>query len=229
MFKNFVMILIMAFACHFFLMNKVFAQQTLFNVPSADVLEKGQIFLQHESQFSNNFGLFTNYASIGVGKYTELDLTLFGVGTKSVRNEVLGIGFKTALPIHKESETKFTFGNIIPISLRGNGVGGYAYSHLSTRLPKLKTRLTSGVLVGTTTLFGRDVVCYIAGVEQPITKRFSIIMDYHSGKHANGFLIPGFSYTFPKNVFLWLGYQIANNRANGDNGFVIELSRIFSW
>lgn len=207
--------------------TKTLAQQTLFNVPSADVLEKGKIFLQHESQFSGDFGLFTNYASLGVGKYTELDLTLFGVGTKNIRNEVLGIGFKTALPIHKNSETKFTFGNIIPISLGGNGVGGYAYSHLSTRLPKLKTRLTSGVLVGTTTLFGRDVVCYIAGVEQPITKRFSIVMDYHSGKHANGFLIPGFSYNLDKNLVLWAGYQIPNNRANGDNGFVIELSKIF--
>ena len=208
--------------------NKSFAQQTLFNVPSADVLEKGQIFIQHESQFSGDFGLFTNYASLGIGKYTELDLTLFGVGTNNVKNEALGLGFKTVLPIHKESETKFTIGNILPISLRGNGVGGYFYSHLSTRFSKLKTRLTSGVLVGTTTLFGRDVVCYIAGLEQPITKRFSIVMDYHSGKHANGFLIPGFSYVLPKDFVLWAGYQIPNNRANGDNGFVIELSRIFS-
>lgn len=211
----------------FVLQSKTFAQQTIFNVPSADVLEKGQVFLQHESQFSGDFGLFTDYASLGVGKYTELDLTLFGVGTRKVRNEILGVGFKTALPIHKKSETKLTFGNIIPVSLRGDGVGGYAYSHLSTVLPKLRTRLTSGLLVGTTTLFGRDFVCYIAGLEQPITKRLSIIMDYHSGKHANGFLIPGFSYDLGKDIFLWAGYQIPNNRANGDNGFVIELSKIF--
>ena len=207
--------------------NKALAQQTLFNVPSADVLEKGQIFLQHESQFSGDFGLFTNYASYGTGKYTELDLTLFGVGTKNIRNEVLGIGFKTVLPLHKRSETKFTIGNIIPISLRGNGVGGYFYSHLSTRLQKTKTRFTSGVLAGTTTLLGRDIACYIGAIEQPITKRFGLQMDYHSGKHANGFLIPGFYYSFPRNTTLWVGYQIHNNKANGDNGFVIELSRIF--
>ena len=209
------------------LQNKASAQQTIFNVPSADVTEKGKIFVQHESQFSNKFGLHTEYGAYGIGKNTELDLTLFGVGTRNVRNEVLGIGFKTSLPIHKESETKFTVGNIIPISLTGKGVGGYFYSHLSTRLPKLKTRLTSGVLVGTNTLFGRDFVCYIGGIEQPITRKFSIVMDYHSGKHANGFLIPGFSYTIADNLVLWTGYQIANNRANGDNGFVIELSKVF--
>ncbi len=227
MIRIYILALFIVTSCVLFLGSKALAQQTLFNVPSVDVLEKGQIFLQHESQFSGDFGLFTDYASLGVGKYTELDLTLFGVGTENIRNEVLGVGFKTALPIHKESETKFTFGNIIPVSLRGNGAGGYAYSHLSTRLPKLKTRLTSGILVGTTTLFGRDVVCYIAGVEQPITKRFGLVMDWHSGKHANGFLIPGFYYSFGQNITLWAGYQIPNNRANGDNGFVIELSKIF--
>ena len=216
-------------SCMLFIQDTALAQQTLFNVPSADILEKGQVFVQHESQFSDNFGLFTNYASVGVGKYTELDLTLFGVGTKNVRNEALGIGFKTALPIHKESETKFTFGNIIPISLRGNGVGGYIYSHLSTRLQKLKTRFTSGLLIGTTTLFGRDVVSYIGAIEQPITGKFGLQVEWHSGKHANGFLIPGFYYKLPKDSVLWVGYQVPNNKTNGDNGFVIELSRIFSW
>lgn len=222
-------ILLVITASIILLQNQALAQQTLFNVPSADVLEKRQIFIQHESQFSGDFGLFTNYASFGAGKHTELDLTLFGVGTKNIRNEVLGVGFKTALPIHKETETKFTFGNIIPISLRGNGVGGYAYSHLSTRLKRLQTRFTSGVLVGTTTLFGRDFVCYIGAIEQPVTKKFGLQVEWHSGKHANGFLIPGFYYKFPKNIALWAGYQIPNNRANGDNGFVLELSRILSW
>ncbi|OGI09183.1 MAG: hypothetical protein A3I68_07320 [Candidatus Melainabacteria bacterium RIFCSPLOWO2_02_FULL_35_15] len=207
--------------------SKVLAQQTIFNVPSADVLDKGQIFLQHESQFSGDFGLFTNYSAYGIGKHTELDITLFGVGTKKIRNEVLGIGFKTSIPIHEKSETKLTFGNLIPISLRGDGVGGYTYSHISTRLPKINTRITSGVFVGTTLLFGRDFVSFIAGIEQPITKRFGIIMDWYSGKHAYGFLTPGFYYLCPKNTTLWAGYQISNNRANGNNGFVIELSRIF--
>ena len=203
------------------------AQQTIFDVPSADITEKGMIFLQHESQFSNKFGLHTEYAAYGIGKNTEIDLTLFGVGTKNVRTEVLGAGFKTVLPLHEKSETKLTFGSLVPVSLRGNGVGGYAYSHLSTRLPKIKTRITSGVFVGTTTLFGRDFVCFIGGVEHPVTKKFSLIMDYFSGKHSYGYLIPGFSYAFNHNATLYAGYQIRNNRSNGPNGFIIELAKIF--
>ena len=206
--------------------NKASAQQTLFNVPSADVADKGKIFVQHESQFSDRFGLHTEYSALGIGKHTELDLTLFGVGTRNVRNEVLGLGFKTSLPLHEKSETKLTFGSLLPISLTGHGVGGYAYSHLSTRLPKIKTRITSGIFVGTTILFGRDVICNISGIEQPITKNLNLVMDWYSGKHANGFLIPGFAYTF-KPFTLWAGYQIHNNKSNGHNGFVIEVSKIF--
>lgn len=204
-----------------------FAQQTIFNVPSADITPKGKLFVQHESQFSNKFLVNTEYGAFGVGKNTEIDLTLLGTGTNNVANEVLGIGFKTALPLHDKSETKFTFGSLIPVSLRGKGVGGYSYSHLSTRIPKLNTRITSGVFVGTTSVLGRDFVSYIAGIEQPVTKRLSLIMDWYSGKHANGFLIPGFSYYLGKSSTLYAGYQIHNNKANGDNGFVLELSKIF--
>ena len=207
--------------------SKSLAQQTIFNVPSADVTEKGMIFLQQEGQFSNKFGLFTEYSAYGIGKHTELDVTLFGVGTKNVRNEVLGVGFKSSLPLHEKTETKLTIGSLIPISLRGDGIGGYTYSHLSTRLHKLNTRLTAGGFIGTTTVFGRDFICFIGGIEQPITKRFGLIMDWYSGKHSNGFLIPGFYFNFPKNITLWTGYQIRNNRTNGNNGFIIELSRIF--
>lgn len=224
--KKIISTILFAFVLVISFQIEAYSQQTLFNVPSADVTEKGKIFLQHEAQFSNKFGLFTEYSALGIGKNTELDFTLIGVGTNNVANEVLGVGFKSFLPLHEKSETKLTFGTLVPISLRGKGVGGYAYSHLSTRLPKLKTRLTAGGFVGTTTVFGRDFISVIAGIEQPITKNFGLVMDWYSGKHPNGFLIPGFYYTF-KPCTLWAGYQIHNNKANGDNGFVIEISKIF--
>ena len=210
-----------------FQQGKVQAQQTIFNVPSADLTEKGMVFFQHQSSFSGNFASFDNNFVLGVGKHTEFDVTLFDVGTKSVRNEELAVGFKTVLPLHEKSQTKFTFGHLIPVSLRGNGVGGYSYSHLSTVLPKIKTRLTSGVAIGTTTLFDRDFICYIAGIEQPVTKKFSLVFDWYSGKHSNGFLIPGFYYSFTPKFILSSGFRIRNNKENGSNGFIVELSKFF--
>ena len=100
------------------------AQQTIFNVPSADLTPKGKIFFQHQSSFSNRFANFDNNFVYGLGKNIEFDLTLFGVGTHSVRNEVLAPGFKAVFPISERTKTKLTFGHLIPISLIGNGVGG---------------------------------------------------------------------------------------------------------
>lgn len=224
---HFTVIILATFLIILFQNNKTIAQQTIFDVPSADITQKGMIFFQHESQFSNKFGIFTNYGAYGISKNTEINITLYGVGTKKFRNEVLGIGFKTALPIHEKSETKFTFGHQIPISLRGSGVGGYTFSHLSTRLPRTKTRITSGIAIGTTTLFGRDFISFIGGIEQPITKKINLLMDWYSGKHSYGLLIPGFSYSFNPNLTLYTGFQIPNNKSNGDKGFVIELAKIF--
>ncbi len=229
--KKIIWIILFAFILVIFFQTEAYSQQTLFNVPSADVTQKGKIFVQHETQFSNKFFVNTEYGALGIGKNTEIDVTLGGVGTDNVANELLGVGFKSFIPLNKELykkyETKLTFGTLIQTSLRGNGVGNWTYSHASARLPKLKTRISGGVNVLTTTFAGRDVFGFIGGIEQPITKRFGLQMDWFSGKHANGFLIPGFYYIGPKDVTLWAGYQIHNNKANGDNGFVIEISRIF--
>jgi len=224
--------IILLFITFFLSVSTCYAQQTLFNVPSADVTEKNKLFLQHETQFSNKFFVNTEYNAFGIGKNTEIDVTLGGVGTNNVANELLGVGFKSFIPLNKKLyekyETKLTYGTLIQTSLRGNGVGNWTYSHLSARVPKLKTRISAGINVLTTTFCGRDVFGFIGGIEQPITKRFGLQMDWFSGKHANGFLIPGFYLIGPKDATLWAGYQIHNNKANGDNGFVIEISKIFS-
>lgn len=218
--------------------NIVSAQQTIFNVPSADVTPKGSIFLQQESQFRgwepNSFWAGTEYSALGIGKNTELTMTLFNVSKPTTGNIVLGTGFKSVIPIPKlkdkypNREYKIIIGDEVLTSLQGNGVGNWSYAALSGRLPKINTRLTAGYSYGTKDIFGIDTGCFIGGVEQPITKKFSIIADWYSGKeHFAGFLIPGINYSFPKNISIYAGYQIPNSSQNGPSGFVIEVSKIF--
>ena len=214
------------------------AQQTIFNVPSADVTEKGHLFLQQEGQFRgwNPDAFFngTTYAAYGIGHNTEIVTTLFNVASPPTHNITLGVGFKSAIPIpglkekFPEREFKFTIGSEVLTSLQGDGVGNWTYAHLSGRVPKLKTRLTAGLSYGTRQVFGTDHVCFIGGVEQPVTKKLTLLTDWFSGsEHFAGFLIPGFSYALPKNVTLYAGYQIPNTPKNGTSGFVIELAKIF--
>lgn len=213
------------------------AQQTVFNVPSADVTPEGKLFLQHESQFRpynpHSFWLGTHYTAAGIGHNTELDATLFNVSTPRSNNITLGLGFKSAMPVaglkekFPEREIKVTVGSEVLVSLEGEGVGNWSYAHLSGRLPKLNTRLTAGISTGTKQVFGKDTVDFIAAVEQPVTKKLSIIGDWYSG-HENftGFLIVGFSYKLPEDTALYAGFQIPNSSANGHSGFVIEVSKI---
>lgn len=214
------------------------AQQTVFNVPSADVTPKGKLFLQTEGQFRPwNSGAFyngTNYSAYGIGHNTELDATLFNVSAPNSNTITLGTGFKSAIPIPglKEKfparEYKFTIGSEILTSLQGKGVGSWEYAHLSGRLPITNTRLTGGVSYGTRQVFGKDTFAYITAVEQPVTKKLTLLMDWYSGnEHFAGFLISGFSYNLPKNSTIYVGYQIPNSSLVGKSGFVVELARIF--
>lgn len=214
------------------------AQQTVFNVPSADVTEKGHIFLQQEAQFrgwdTNAFFNGTTYSAVGIGHNTEIDATLFNVGAPASHNISLGVGFKSAMPIaglkekFPEREFKLTVGSDILFGLDGNGIGNWTYAHLSGRVPKLNTRLTAGMSYGTKQIFGQETTAFIAAVEQPITKKINLIGDWYSGnEHWAGYLIVGASYALPKKTTIYAGYQIPNSPQVGASGFVIEVAKIF--
>jgi hypothetical protein len=211
------------------------SSQALVNVPPPNVAPEDTIFLQHESQFRTwepgAFWRGTHFAAYGIGHNTELDATLLRVSSPLSDNIALMLGFRSAIPVltkqFPEQEFKVTVGAMAPISLQGNGVGSWGYTHVSGRLPKLQTRLTAGVSAGTENFFGRDVVCFIGGYEQPLTKRINLVGDWYSGSHFLGFFIPGFSIAISKTSTMFFGYQIPNSSKSGKSGFVFELSKFF--
>lgn len=210
------------------------AQQTIFNVPSADVTPKDTVYLETESQFRpwapNRFWLGTQYFAYGIGHGTEIDVTLSNVSSPASGAIALGGGFKQIFRITPQRfpkrEFKLTIGQLVPVSLQGQGVGSWTYTHLSGRIPKLNGRITAGVSAGTKQLFGRNTVGFIGGVEQPVTQRLTLIVDWFSGTHFNGYLIPGFSYAIKGPTTLFVGYQIPNTRRVGPQGLVLELSTL---
>lgn len=215
-----------------------FAVQTVFNVPSADVTEKGHVFTQQEAQFRgwNPDAFFngTTYMDYGIGHNTEVGITVFNEGAPSLNNTALGIGFKSAMPIpvlkekFPEREFKLTVGSMVVPSLQQSSVGNWTYAHVSGRVPKLNTRLTAGISAGTKQIFGIDTTSFIGAIEQPVTKKLTLLTDWFSGsEHFAGFLITGFSYALPKNTTVYCGYQIPNSPRVGVSGFVIELAKIF--
>lgn len=220
----------------FFLSSPASAQQTIFNVPSADITEQGTIYLEHESQFrawrSDRYWYGTHYFAYGFGHHTEADLTFYNLTSPSSGNTSLGMGFKTVIPIAEarpDRDVRWTVGSQALVSLDGRGLGYWGYSHFSGRIPKLKTRLTAGLSGGTDQLFGRDTLHFICGVERPISEHVSLIADWYSGNHGLGFFTSGVSVTFPKAAAaIFLGYQIPNDSsAAGKQGLTFELAKFF--
>ncbi len=211
------------------------AQQTIFNVPSADALEKNKTFIEHESQFrtqkDGRFWNGTHYLVRGIGYNTELTATLFNIGSPSSKNASLAMGFKSAIPLPLEKissyQPKIIIGSMVPFSLQGNGVGVWNYAMLSAVIPQTSSRISFGGSSGSRQIFGKNSNCMIAGFEQKITDKLSYINDWYSGNSNYGIFATGISYNFPQDFVLFSGYQIPNSKKVGRNSVVIEIGKTF--
>lgn len=213
-----------------------FGQSLIVGIPSPDTTPKHSFMLTHESQFArkepdNSLGWNSfSFVTYGLDDSTELSLSLNNLSAPKMSNLSLGPGIKKVFPLFRESapksEFKWTVGTTLPLSLQGQGVvGNWSYSTLSTRLPKTRTRFTAGISGGTQQLFGRDTIHAIVGVEQPLTKRLSLVADWYSGTHDLGAIIPALQINFSQHDALIIGAKIPNNRRVGDPGIIIELNK----
>jgi hypothetical protein len=214
----------------------VSAQQAIVNLPSADITAPGRHFFMHETQSRpQNPGrnwYATNFYAYGVGKNTELAVTMYNFGTPRTANEAVGVGFKTAVPLFENRlpklELKWTFGQMTVFNTRGKGVGVFGYTHGSVVLPKVKTRLTAGVSAGTNELFKQNTVHAVAGWEQPLVKhKLYFIGEWFSGRHDFGFVSNGVLWHPKKDHIIVLAYKIPNSPRNGKSGLIFEYGLFF--
>jgi hypothetical protein len=213
--------------------QQALAQQTILNVPSSSILEKDQNFFEHESQFKTSdpdqFLNLTNYYARGIGHDTEIDVTQFNIGTPASKNASLGIGTKTSFALDKNSpyEPSVILGVMAPFSLQGEGVGHWIYSTLNVYLPQTKTRLTAGFSSGSKQIFGEDVKSFIGGIEQEISEKLGLYVDWYSGNHALGVGAFALGYSFSDNFVIYGGYQVANYNQNSLNSYILEVATYF--
>jgi hypothetical protein len=210
------------------------AQQTIFDVPSADVSERHDYFFQHQTVARTwspqKRWVQTNALGIGLGSHLEWDLTMFNLDF-SRPSEIIGsTGFKVSLPISGEQSripTRFVLGDMIQGgSIAGRHVGNWSYAMINAELPLTHTRLTGGIHHGSALLFGEHTLGFLGGVEQPVTAKWMIQGDWMSGRHDLGYTIPGIVYHPIRHWMLSLGYQLPNHHAPGYRAVVFELTRI---
>ena len=79
------------------------AQSLIVGIPNAEVTRPGKWFGTHESQFGavsprESWNSFT-FVTYGVGRHTELAVSVLNVASPASGNRTVSAGFKSALPV----------------------------------------------------------------------------------------------------------------------------------
>jgi hypothetical protein len=189
------------------------AQQTIFNVPTADVLDKCHTYLEADAlgrPQDPSFGFFTMRGVYGFGSNIEAGANFGGFAAtgRSVPFATVNIKWQ---PWHDE-KLAFTTGAYGLFYLRGSRDGDPAalwYGEASYKLTPT-TRLTVGAQMG---------------FEQKINDHLNLIADWYSGDNAIGYFTPGVSVPIG-DWTIYAGYSIKNGNSKG-NAILVELGFTF--
>lgn len=206
------------------------AQQTIFNVPTTDVLDRGKVYFELDASFKTNndaiagkFSSFVPRLVAGAGNNVEVGLNVTG-------NIQPGADSTTIVPTvkwkfyqgAKNGVAMIAGSNIyVPVRNRGYDVGTWSYVAMSKTINK--TRLTAGGYVASKNVFAANATRGGGqfGFEQTFNSKATLAADWITGKHASGYFTPGFIYKPHPRVTGYFGYSIGNSDATKGNHFFL--------
>lgn len=214
------------------------AQQTIFSVPTTDVLERGKVYAELDVSFKPiaskpvaEFSSFTPRVVVGAGRGVEVGLNITG-------NVQPGLDTTTLVPTAKwkfyqgtDNGLALVVGNnlFIPVRNRAYKIGNYFYVEFSKTFES-RTRVTIGGYH-----FTRHVVAPANraggqfGFEQPLDKKLTIAADWFTGKHSAGYFTPGFIFKPSSRLTGYAGYSIGNqDLSRGNHFFLMEVGYNFN-
>jgi hypothetical protein len=209
---------------------EIAAQSSLFNIPTADTLGKGERYVEFDfdSHFANyRDGGWQSYGGMGI--YGLNNRTEIGVNAYATRSHN-GFGsieiqpnFKFKAYQNERLGLTVSGGAIgyIPVKggrLRDTQVSAYAVATKSFS-NDWAPRLTGGAYE----LLGRDRGearrGLMFGVEQPIHKRITLILDWNTEKNRFGYAAAGVGLTLAKRSYIYSAYYFGNEgRSNNSFG-----------
>ena len=214
------------------------AQQTIFNVPTTDVLNKGKVYFEldvsfkpTDSQAVRRFSSMVPRVVIGAGGRVEIGLNITGNLQPGPDSTTLSPTAKWKPYQGKDNGVALVVGDnlFIPVRNRAYNAGNYVYAEISKTF-KSGTRVTAGGYD-----FTRNVVATANraggqfGFEQPLNKKVSFAADWFTGKHSAGYFTPGVVFKVGPKVTGYAGYSIGNqNASRGNHFFLLEFGYNFN-
>lgn len=206
------------------------AQETVFNVPNGDVLDKGKVYGELDITYRHSSGSagFTPRVVVGVGGRIEVGLNANGIGVPGELQTTPTPTFKWKVYDGGSNGWAFLVGDeiFVPVQNRAYNVGNYLYGEFTKRW-QTKTRATFGAYYFTAHVVapGQSVGGQFA-IEQPISNRVTAAADWYTGDISLGYVTPGIAIKLTPKLTWYLTYQVGNHNAtNGNHQFLME----FGW
>jgi len=206
------------------------AQQTVFNVPTTDVLDRGKVYFEldisakpNDSTALNKFSSFVPRLVVGAGGKVEVGVNILGNVQPGPDSTTTAPAVKWKVFDGKDNGWAMVVGDNLyfPVRNKGYNAGTYSYTTIQKTFNK-STRVGFGVY-----FFSKNVVAANANraggqftFEQPITKKLNFNADYLTGKMANGYVTLGAAYKLTNKLTGVAAYSIGNANASHGNHFL---------
>lgn len=216
---------------------QIWGQQTIFNVPTTDVLGKGKVYVELDSSFKTNngpaVGRFSGFVPrivVGVGGKVEIGINVTGNIQPGADSTALVPSVKWKFYESEKKNTSLIAGTnfYIPVRNRAFNFGTYTYAAGSKTI--YKTRITAGGYIASKGVFAPNAVRGGGqfGIEQTVNSKFSLGADWITGRHAAGYFTPGVIYKPHPRVTSYFSYWIGNDgAARGNHFFLFEVGYNF--
>jgi hypothetical protein len=217
----------------FFGAKSAHAQETVFDVPSADILDKGKVYgeLDGTARPVNPVYTFTPRVVVGIGHQIEIGANFDGL-TLPVTGE-LEISPTIKWKAWNVGSTGWAFyvGDdlFFPVRQRSFNAGNYSYAFCAKEW-KHGTRLGLGGYD-----FTKNVVAPAnrAGgqftLEQKVSSRLTLAAEWYTGNNATGYVNPGAVIKITSKLTGFAAYQIGNaGITKGNHQFLWEFGYNFN-
>lgn len=210
-----------------------YGQQTVFDVPSADVLDKGKVYFELDGTVRpvDPLATFTPRVVVGIGHGIEVGMNFDGLSVPTLDQLEISPTVKWRLWKGKTSGWSFYVGDDLfsPVRKRTYDVGNYVYASFAKEW-KHGTRIGFGGYD-----FTRNIVAKAnrAGgqftLEQRVNNRLTLAAEWYTGNNSAGYVNSGAIIKLTSKLTLYAAYQIGNaGVTTGNHQFLWELGYNFN-